>query len=416
MPLPRFRINSSPGDYVSIVTDVLTGRAHSGEADRDLESAVMAKTGSPYAVCMAKARVGIYMTVRAIIKPGQKVICSPYTISDVINMIICAGGIPVFGDIDRPTANITPKEVEALITRETGAVLITHLHGCACDIAPIAQLCQRWKVPLIEDAAQAFGTYYKGRHVGTFGDAGIFSFGMYKNVNSFFGGMVITPHAKLHDQLRAEVKSFPWQETGYYLSKVQSGLTTDVATFPPLFSALTFPMFRYGYVHDIKTLNGMVSIDVNPEIKRELPESYLRRYTPLQAKLALHQIDRVDAASDLRIAFAEMYVTKLADISDLIIPPLRKDRSHTYTYFTIQPPDRVDLVKYMMQRGCDLAPSHYKNCADLPCFKEFYRDCPNARATAQSLIYLPNYSRYSRHDVLRNIQVIRDYFSKSDRH
>ena len=131
-------------------------------------------------------------------------------------------------------------------------------------------------MPLIEDAAQAFGTRFADRPVGSFGDAGIYSFGMYKNINSFFGGMIVTPRADLAERLRTEVKGFPPQEIGYYLTKVMSGVASDLATWPPLFRTLTYPVFRYGFLHDVGLLNQQVSVDADPQMKRELPESYLR--------------------------------------------------------------------------------------------------------------------------------------------
>lgn len=410
LPLPRFRIYTKPWMYGTIAKDILLGKTKTGDAHRRLEERVMQKTGASYAVCMPKNRVGIFLVIRALIKPGQKVILSPLTISDIINMVICAGGVPVFADIRRETINIDPDEVEKLIDNNTGAVLVTHLHGYACDMDRIVQICKNRGVPLVEDAAQAFGTLYRSKMTGTLGDAGVYSFGMYKNVNSFFGGMVVTPHQWLHDRLRNEVATFPFQEIDYYLSKAFSGLSTDVATYPLLFKLFTYWIFRFGYLHNIKMLMSQITVDMDPKMKQVLPESYLRRLTPMQAELALPQIDKVDRDSDARIWFARMYYNGLKDLKDLVIAPFHDDRSHTYIYYPIQVPDRHALIRYMMTRGCDISASHYKNCADLEAFRTFYRDCPNARATANTLLYLPTYPRYSEEQGIRNIKVIREFF------
>src|SRR5678815_6030607 len=102
-PLPRFRVYSKPWMYGAIARDVLAGRAHRGDDERQFEEAVKQYTGAPHAVCMPKARVGVFLLVRAMVPPGKKVILSPYTISDIINMVICAGAVPVFADIERAT-------------------------------------------------------------------------------------------------------------------------------------------------------------------------------------------------------------------------------------------------------------------------------------------------------------------------
>ena len=414
-PLPRFRIYTKPEMYWRCLRDLSLLRARSGDDCRLLENKIKERTGMPYAVCMPKARVGIHLVIRALIRSGQEVILTPYTISDVINMVIAAGGIPVFADIERKTANIDPSEIERLITPNTGAVMVTHFHGYACDMDRIVGICRKHQVPLVEDAAQAFGASWLLKPVGTFGDAGIYSFGMYKNVNSFFGGMVVTPDKSLHDRLRNDVQNYPWQEITGYISKVSSALATDIATWPFLFKLFTYHVFRFGYLHNIKAINGAVTVDANPVMKRILPETYYRCLMPLQARLAIPQIDNVDEDTDRRIHFASMYYEGLKDLSDLLIAPLHKDRTHIYTYYTIQPPDRDALIRAMLRAGCDVAASHHKNCADLPAFHAFRRECPNARATAKSLIYLPTYPRYSDDDVRRNIRAIRKFFNADEK-
>jgi len=412
-PLPRYRIYSRLEDYLSIVREVATGRVNRGDDTTVLERAVCERQGTAHAVALAKARVGIFVAIRALIEPGQKVVLSPYTISDVVNMVICAGGVPVFADLEKDTCNVDAADVERLIDDETGAVMVTHLHGLACDMDEISDACRARGVPLVEDAAQAFGARHRGRALGSIGDVGIYSFGMYKNVNAFFGGMVVTQRDDVAKKLRAEVDAFPSQETGYYLTKVASGAASDLATWPPLFKALTYPVFRYGFLNDVGLLNSQVTVDADPEMKKVLPETYLRKLTPMQARIVLSQLPRVDDDIRARIAFARVYHAGLSDLPDLGLPPLRTDFSHMYTYFPVQVEDRQDLLKHMMRDRRDLAAQHLHNCADLPCFEEFHRDCPNARKTAESVVLLPTYPRYSQRDVELNVASIRRYFGRA---
>lgn len=411
-PLPRYRLYSKPGDYASIVREVVARRWLRGENCSELERAIE-ELGAAHAICVAKARVGIFLAVRAILRPGQKVVLSPYTISDVVNMVICAGGVPVFADTERETCNIDPSEIDRLVDSDTGAVLVTHLHGLSCDMDRISTVCRESGVPLIEDAAQAFGCRFQGRLVGTFGDAGIYSFGMYKNVNSFFGGMLVIADASLAQQIRTEVDRFPAQEIGYYLSKVLGGAATDLATLPALFKSITYPVFRFGFLHDVAFLNQQTSVDTDPQIKRVLPESYLRRLTHMQARLVLRQLGAVDEQSRARVRTAEMYHAGLRDIPEVVLPPLRTDLSHIYTYFPIQVTDRDALLRQLMREHRDVAAQHLKNCADLPCFEEFQRECPNARENAGSVVLLPTYPRYGARDAEQNMKVIRRYFGRS---
>ena len=164
-----------------------------------------------HAVAVPMARVGIYLTLKRLIRSGQKVILSPYTISDVVNMVLCAGGVPVFADIEEGgSCNIDARTVLRLLdsTDDVGAVLVTHFYGLICDIEPILEACRRRTIPVVEDAAQAFGARWQGARAGSLADAGILSFGLLKQVTGFVGGAVLTRHEDLAKRIRLELEAF----------------------------------------------------------------------------------------------------------------------------------------------------------------------------------------------------------------
>jgi len=408
-PLPRYRLYDDPGTYATIGRELVTGRWQSGDAPAELEKS-LASLGAPHAVLTPRARVAIHLAVKALIRPGQKVVLSPYTIADVVNMVVSAGGIPVFADIERETCNVDPAEIEKCLDADTGAVLVTHLHGLTCDMDVIPRITSERSIPLIEDAAQAFGVRYSGRPVGSFGDAAIFSFGMYKNVNAFLGGVLLTRHAEVAAKSRSELAEWPFQDAAGLLKVVAHALATDVATWPPLFRAFTFRVFRFAFLQELGILNKQVSFDDDPTLHRELQAGYRRRMTPLQARLVLRQLARVDEFTRERIERARLYHEGLRDVPEILLPPLRTDFSHMYTYFPIQVDDRDRLLRHLMRHGRDVAGQHIKNCADFPAFAEWHRDCPNARKTAASVVLLPTYPRYALGEVEANLRVIREYF------
>lgn len=408
-PAPRLRIYTRISQYVTVFWRVLTGRFNAGDAIQRLNDRLDSRFGTA-TVLMPLARTGIYLTIKALIKPGQNVILSPYTIADVVNMVVCAGGVPVFADLDPDTCNVSAAEVERLIDANTGAVLVTHFYGLVCDIERIKSLCDLHGVPLVEDAAQAFGARVGGKLAGTFGTAGIFSFGLYKNVNAFYGGMVVSNDDHLTAQLHVEMAKLTVQPLAPYLKKVINGLITDSITFPPFFGGLFFWVFRYGFLNSIDAINNKLKIDLAPELKVAVPADYLHRMSATQAALILTQLDRVEAHMQSRIAAAERYHAGLADIKELTLPPLRTDGSHIYWYFPIQAPDRHALVAHAMRQGRDITESYHRNCAALPCFSAWKRDCVNAERTANSVIYLPTYPGYPMDEVDANIRVIRAFY------
>src|SRR6185295_10360169 len=305
-------------------------RIDSGDDVAAIERDLGMRFGGRHAVCMPQARVGIYLVIRALTRTKKKVILSPYTIHDVINMVICAGAEPVFADIDRETCNIDPHRIAELVDCDTGAVMVTHLHGLACDMPSISALCRAKDVALIEDASQSFGARIGNAHAGTFGDAGIFSFGMAKNVNCLYGGLVVTDRDDLAVELAQAVREFPYTASAVLVKRAAFCLTGDIITWPPIFRAATYWAFRYGYLHGVEALNKRVRGEDAPKLKETIPEAYLRRMTPMQARLLAPQLREVDQLTQIRIGYARIYDAGLSSIPELVTPPLREDGSHVY--------------------------------------------------------------------------------------
>lgn len=411
-PHPRSRIYTNFNSYSSFLIELISGRLNKGDDVEKFEQALAEKLGVPYVVCMPMDRVGVYLTIKHIIKPGQGVIMSPYTIADVVNMVICAGAKPVFCDIEQHSCNIDPAKIEALIDDNTGAVMITHLHGIAASAIQISELCRKHDIPMIEDTAQAFGASKDGRMLGNIGEAGIFSFGMYKNINCWYGGAVVSRNKELIDKIRVEILQYDCQSAKFIAKRMLKGLLTDILTLPLLFKPLTFWIFRFGYLHDIKIINKYVEIELDLKLKDHLPENYLKRMTPWQARLALPQLDNLEADRQNRLAKAEAYFGGLNDLDRLIIPLEDNKTNNAFMVFPVQCNDSKKLLKWLMSNNRDIAAQHLKNCADLPSFKEYFRDCPVARKTAQEVIILPTYPRYPLAEAKNNVIAIKEYFEK----
>lgn len=410
-PRSRARFYARSTNYLAVARDALRRRIHEGDDVAAIERDLAAFLGVKHAVAMPQARVGIYFTLKYLTAKKKKVILSPYTIHDVINMVICAGATPVFADIDRKTCNIDTSEVAKLVDDDTGAVMVTHLHGLACDIEGVAEVCRAKGVPLVEDTSQALGARVAGKRLGTFGDAGIFSFGMAKNVNCLYGGMVTTDRDDLAAELRRNLDGLPYQDAELLLKRAAFCLTGDVMTADVIFPLSTFWIFRFGYLHQIEALNKRWRGEDAPTIKEQIPEHYLRRMTPMQARLLEPQIPRIDELTQVRLGYARIY-DQLSKIPDIITPPLREDGSHIYLNYAIQVPDRHALLRYLMQHGRDLTVQHMGNNADYEPYARWYRDCPNARATGTSVLLLPSYPGYGEGEVQKNVTLIERYFAE----
>lgn len=171
---------------------------------RAVEEEVAAYCGVRHAIACASGTDALMLALRACgIGPGDEVITTPFTFVATASTISMCGAMPVFVDIDPQTYNLDPAQVEAAITPRTRAIVPVHLYGQPAHLQPLAVLCRKYGLRLVEDAAQSFGAEYGGKKSGAYGDVGCFSFYPSKNLGAFGdGGMVITDDGDLAAQVR----------------------------------------------------------------------------------------------------------------------------------------------------------------------------------------------------------------------
>lgn len=143
------------------------------------------------------------VAILADLQPGDEVIMPSYTFCSTANAFVLQGAVPVFVDIRPDTLNIDETKIEQAITNKTKAIVPVHYAGVACEMDVIMDIAKRHNLLVIEDAAQAFDSFYKGRPLGTIGDMGCFSFHETKNIMSGEGGLFVTNNERLAE--RAEI-------------------------------------------------------------------------------------------------------------------------------------------------------------------------------------------------------------------
>jgi len=170
----------------------------------ELEAEIARYHDVPHAVGVASGTDALLLALRALdIGAGDEVITTPFTFIATAEVLGLLGATPVFVDIDPRTFNIDASLIEAAITGNTKTIIPVHLFGHPCDMDPILAIAKKAGLKVIEDCAQAFGARYKGRVVGTFGDAGCFSFFPSKNLACYGdGGIVITGDTEVDARLR----------------------------------------------------------------------------------------------------------------------------------------------------------------------------------------------------------------------
>ncbi len=187
------------------------------------------KVGAKYALALSAGTAAIHLALIHLgVGPGDEVVVSTLTFAASANPVVYLGARPVFVDSERTSWNMDPNLLEDLLRRKARlgklpkAVVVVHLYGQAANLDAILDICNRYGVPLIEDAAEALGATYKGRSPGTFGLAGIFSFNGNKIITTSGGGMLVSNDAKLiaharklATQAREPAPHYEHKEIGY---------------------------------------------------------------------------------------------------------------------------------------------------------------------------------------------------------
>ena len=292
--LPFSRPSMGDAELAALREVLQSGWITTGPKNQALEETFCALTGNRHAIAVSSATGGMHVTLMALgISAGDEVITPSQTWVSTLNMICLRGATPVMIDVDPDNLMITPEAVEAAITPRTKAIVPVHYAGAPVDIDAIRAIAERHAIPVIEDAAHAAGTYYKGRHVGWRGTA-IFSFHAIKNMTCAEGGLVVTDD----DELAARIRSLKFH-----------GLGVDA--------------------YDRQTLGRAPQAEViSPGFKYNLAD--------INAALALVQLDKLAAANQRRAAIAQRYLRELADtpFRPLAVPSW--EHQHAWHLFIIR--------------------------------------------------------------------------------
>lgn len=202
----------------------------------EFEKELARKVGSKAAAALSSGTAAIHMALKAAdVGEGDIVFCPTLTFAATANPIIYQNAIPVFIDSDYETWNMCPDALEEAFERypNVKAVIVVHLYGLAADMDRIMEICRRHNVPVIEDAAESLGTYYKGKHTGTIGDYGIFSFNGNKIITTSGGGMLVSDNVERIEkvrfwatQSRDKARHYQHSELGYNyrMSNIVAGI------------------------------------------------------------------------------------------------------------------------------------------------------------------------------------------------
>lgn len=200
--LPFSRPSISQAAVDEVVSCLKSGWITTGPRVAQFTEALRTYFAAPYVLPLASATAGLHLSLLAMgLEAGDEVITTPLTFAATLNTIVLAGGKPVLIDIDPLTRNMDINRLESAITERTRVIVPVHFAGLPVDLDPLYEIAKRRDLRILEDAAHAIGSEYKGKRIGSFGDTQVFSFHPNKNMTTGEGGCVVTRDSRLADQI-----------------------------------------------------------------------------------------------------------------------------------------------------------------------------------------------------------------------
>lgn len=226
-----FNAPSMVGREIAYICDAIARGQISGDGayTKKCQDRLNAKFGFPFSLLTHSCTAALEMSVLlAGIEPGDEVIMPSFTFVSTANAVALRGGVPVFVDIDPATLNLDPDATAAAVTARTKAIMAVHYAGYPCDMDRLGAIGTAEGLLIIEDAAQALGSTYKGRQAGTLGDMAAFSFHETKNIISGEGGALVVNNPAFHEAaeiirekgtnrsrfFRGQVDKYTWVDVG----------------------------------------------------------------------------------------------------------------------------------------------------------------------------------------------------------
>lgn len=382
MAIPRQRIRLPARAWRTAIASLFRGDLWEGPETARFESAFAEAIGSLDAVAVPSGRGGFRFLFEALrLKPGGEVICSAFGYPIVPFLVKSLGYDLRFVDCEMQTLGMDPEQLEDAISDDTQAVIATHLYGVPCRISEIAALCKAHGAALIEDCAHCFKAAVDDKCVGTFGDAGCFSFETSKVINTMGGGMVSLRDRELGSRVREVAAKEPQNGMRWLTRRLLKTSFEAAVTNPLLFNLGIYPALRFlsgGAKGEDRFASGYHGDEVSMAGK-------MGRYTNYQARLGIRQMDAAVEQNARRRANAERLVSQLADRVKFQ-QPAGPDVSANYMLVTALMPRLGEVSAALLKAGVDTKHMYMRDCSRM---FDGSAEFPNAARAEREALHMP---------------------------
>ncbi|MBK9228720.1 MAG: DegT/DnrJ/EryC1/StrS family aminotransferase [Ignavibacteria bacterium] len=376
IPIAKPYLTNAEADEASRV--VLSGWVAQGPKVKEFEEKFAEYTGARYAVAISNCTAALHLSmIVSEIGAGDEVICPSMSYIATANSIRYTGATPVFAEVDPVNFNLDPEDAESKITSRTKAIMIAHQIGMPADIDAFKEICARHNIKLIEDAACASGSSYKGKKIGSHSELVCFSFHPRKVITTGEGGMITTSNEKLRDRLK--------------LLRQHAMASSSI---------------------DRHNTSGALSED-------HVELGYNYRMTDIQAAVGIVQLSRLDEIVMERRNIAANFIRNLSDIKWLMMPEEKEGFFTNYQSFAVRvhndsPVSRDELMLRLGEKGIStrrgVMTAHRETA-----YKDLYSklSLPVSESASDNSLMLPIFVPMLKDDIGKIIERVRGIFRET---
>ncbi len=371
MKIPLFKIFHDEDD-IEAITNIIKRESFwsSGKEIKEFERLIAEYIGVKYCITFNSGGSALFALMKAYeLNENDEVIVPSFTFIATALAPLYVNAKPIFADIEKESLGLDPEDIVKKITKNTKAIITVHYGGIPCKIKEIKEICEKYNLILIEDAAEAFGAKVNNKMIGTFGNAAIFSFCQNKIFSTGEGGCVVTNDRKLYEKLKL-IRSYGRTSLGNYFEK-----ETDV-----------------DYV-DI---------------------GYNLRLSTIQAALGISQLKKVDKLISMRRKVAHYYNEKLKDIKGVKVLRERENCFNVYQLYSIlveNKKTRDKLMKYLEKKQI-ASKVYFHPCHKYSVFKKLGYDkihLPVTEGISGKILSLPIYPHMTKKEQDYVINAIKEF-------
>lgn len=352
---------------------ILSGWVTQGPRVQEFEEKFAKYVGARYAVALSSCTTALHLSmIISGIKSGDEVICPSMSFIATANSIRYVGAKPVFAEIDSESYNIDPGHAERLITDRTKGILIAHQMGLPADIDAFKKICRKYKLKLIEDAACAVGSEYKGKKIGSHSNIVCFSFHPRKVITTGDGGMIATSNKEYYHRLRI---------------LRQHGMSVN---------------------DRMRHLSKKLVFEEYTEL------GYNYRMTDIQAAVGIKQLEKLDRIISKRRAVAERYNKAFKGIACLRLPVKRKGYSVNYQSYPVYLKNdarfsRDTIIQKLLDKGISTRRGIMTVHRE-PAYMDYYRGVklPLSENTSDRSLLLPLYAQMKLREIDSVIKAVKE--------